>query len=206
MEHASTVSIRVAAAVCLAVLAWCGWRSAVRPLSTGEVRLSEHLVRLPAAEAVVQPNAWKGLLYGMTARRMVKLLRFSEFTLRLPSVLAAMLYLWSVYRLSRKNLWYLLLALYPALTRAFVTAQGGGLASALCLLAFLTPNWNLAGWSLGLALAVAPIWFWMPCAVALGILAVSRQWIRWTEEILIPATVAALVLLLIPLVQSAAVK
>jgi hypothetical protein len=204
MERASTGSIRAVIAVCLVVLAWCAWRAAVRPLTSGERRLSDHLVRVPAVEAIVQPNAWRGLYYAIAARRAVKLLRLSPFTLRLPSVLSAALYLWLVYLLSKKSLWFLWLVVYPLVTPAFTTAQGGGVASAFCLLALLAANWNLAGWSLGLALAFAPAWFWMPAAAALGRLAASREWTRWTQQVLIPALAAAFILLLIPLVHAGA--
>jgi hypothetical protein len=189
---------------CLVVLAWCAWRAAIRPLTSGETRLYDHLVRVPALEAVVQPDAWKGIYYAIVARRAVKLLRFSAFTLRLPSLLAAALYLWSVNRLSKRSLWFLGLTIYPLVTPVFVTAQGGGVASALCLLALLAADWNLAGWSLGLALAAAPAWFWMPAAVGLGRLAASRQWTRWIQQVLIPAMAAAFILLLIPLVHAGA--
>jgi hypothetical protein len=199
---ASTASTKVSAGICLAVLAWCVWRAAVLPIGAGEARLYNHLVRLPIVEAVAQPDAWAGLLYAVAARRTVHLLRLSEFTLRLPAVLSALLYLWIVYRLSRKHLLLLALAAFPAMTTVFVTAQGGGLATALCLAALTMSNWNFAGLSLGLALAAAPGWWWMPSAAALGILAVSREWIRWVQQVAITAIAAAFVILLIPLVHA----
>ncbi len=207
MERACTASTAptgnsLAFGICLPVLAWCIWRAASLPIGAGEARLYDHLVRVPLLEALAQPDAWRGLIYAAAARRTVNLLRLSELTLRLPAVLSAVLYLLMVYRLSCRNLWLLVLAAYPAVTDVFVTAQGGGLASALCLAALSASNWNLAGLSLGLALAVAPAWWWMPLAVATGMLAVSREWIRWTQQVGITAVVTALVILLLPLVHA----
>jgi hypothetical protein len=204
MARLSTVSTRTVLelGVCVAGLSWCVWRAAVAPISSPEAALYNHLVRVPALDAVVQQDGWSGIVYAVAARRAVNLLKLSEFTLRLPSILAAMLYLWLVYRLSQKHLLALALAIYPIATGVFVSAGGGGLASALCLGALSTANWSLAGWELGLALATAPAWWWMPAGVAVFRLGSSRECLRWAQQVAIPAMAAPFIILLIPLVHA----
>ncbi len=192
----------MALGVCTAGLLWCAWRAAVAPISPSEAALYNHLVRVPAVDAGVRQDAWSGIVYAVAARRAVNLLRLSEFTLRLPAILAAVVYFWLVYRLSKKHLLLLMLAIYPVVTGVFSTAGGRGLASALCLGALSTADWSLAGWELGLALAAAPAWWWLPAGAAVLRLASSREWLRWVQQVVIPAIAASLIILLIPLVHA----
>jgi 4-amino-4-deoxy-L-arabinose transferase-like glycosyltransferase len=181
------------------------------------------------------PN--RDILYALLEKRSVGLFRVSPFSVRLPSLLSALLYFWSVWRLARRLArrdrgklldevygergwehegtgWLFFLAvalagLFSLWWGGFTQAQGGGTALALQVCATqlalsVTPqninlNLNLAGACLGLSVA-ARLDFVIPAmALALAFLAIHRRWFLWTDRILIPAAVTALVFLVLPL-------
>jgi hypothetical protein len=179
MKRASTVSIRIVAAL---GLAYSLYAARTRPLMLSEAQLWADLIRPTLSESLRAPDAWGGLLYGILAERCVGLLRLSEFALRVPALLAGVCMAWSVWRST--NVFQA--AAYAAATSLgwFSTAQGQGIALALCLVQ--PPP---SGWRLGLAIAFSP-----PFAVLLLIYCRLRE----IERVVIPAVVTAFVLLLIP--------
>lgn len=182
MERLSTFAIRALAVVgsLLAV-----WLAATRPLGAEEAALWDHLVRPPFGEAFRAPDAWNGLLYSILAERSIGLLRLSEFSLRLPAVLAAAacgFFLWRTRRL-------VIAVVYIAGLAAgwFSTAQGGGVAIAFWAASLCWPA--RAGWLFGLALAASPF------VAPLGLM----YWrINEVERVIIPAVVTAFILLILP--------
>jgi hypothetical protein len=86
-------------------------------------------------------DACNHVLYSILEKTCRQLFGLTEFTLRIPSLLGGLLYLWAVYRLSRRLLgegWLLLLSvallsLNPHLMDFMSAARGYGLAVALFL-------------------------------------------------------------------------
>jgi hypothetical protein len=159
----------------------------------------------------------------MLEKRSVGLFHVSPLSVRLPGLLFGIVYLWSVWRLARLFLvagWVFLVAivlaaLVPLEWDCFSRANGTGTALALQACAIwlaarylkynldVSPlNLNLSGACLGLS--VATRLDFAISAILLGFLflaamAVQRKWADWRDRILIPATVAAFVFLVLPL-------
>jgi hypothetical protein len=168
----------------LAVAVWL----CLRPLTGAEAVLWNDLVRPPLRTAFFAPDAWSGFLYALLAKRTAGLLRLSEFSLRLPALLAVVAWL----ALTPKKPWF---ALLPLLLGWFTTAEGYGVSLALCAAAW---RWRSAApWLLGLAIAVSPVF-----AIPLGLYGLTRG-ISSIERVAIPALVTAFVLLILPLSHAA---
>jgi hypothetical protein len=181
MERLYTVSIRVAI---VAVAVWL----CLRPLTAAEATLWNDLVHPPLRTAFFAPDAWSGWVYALLAKRTAGLLRLSEFSLRLPALLAGAAWL----LLTPKKPLY---ALVPLLLGWFTTAEGYGVSLALCTAAW---RWRSAApWLLGLAIGVSPLF-----AVPLGLYAVTRG-IASIERVAIPALVTAFLILILPLSHAA---
>jgi len=172
----------------VAILAVAVWLC-LRPITAAEAVLWNDLVRPPLRTAFFAPDAWSGWIYALVAKRTVGLLRLSEFSLRLPALLAGIAWL----ALTPKRPYY---AIVPLLLGWFTTAEGYGLSLALCAAAWRSRS--AAPWLLGLAIAVTP-WF---AVVLLVVFAVTRG-ISSLERIGIPALVTAFVLLILPLSHAA---
>lgn len=192
------------------------WQAATLPLTAAEADVWYRFVRPKLASFFLAPGAWSGLLYGLLAKRTIGLFRLSEFSLRLPGVLAGGVYLASFVKLAsfrktdmapvgklgsfRKIIryrWLLLpLAVVPVWTHWFSFAGGLGLALGFCALAFCYSRFA-ALW-LGLALAAAPQFGFVPLILAAAFLAAWGFW-RGMERVVIPAVTVAFILLLIPL-------
>jgi len=185
MGRLYTASIRVAAVALFGAAVWL----CLRPLTAGEAVLWNDLVRPPLRTAFFAPDAWSGWLYSLLAKRTVGLLRLSEFSLRLPALLAGAAWL----ALTPKKPFY---AIVPLLLGWFTTAEGYGISLALCAAAWRCRP--AAPWLLGVAIGVSP-WF----AIPLGLYAATRR-IATIERVAIPALVTAFVLLILPLSHAAA--
>jgi 4-amino-4-deoxy-L-arabinose transferase-like glycosyltransferase len=135
------------------------------------------------------------------------LFHVSPFAVRLPSLLFGALYLVAVWQLAgRLSVWFLAAGTLPLFWDWFSRADGTGAAVALLLcaiwLAIERRNLNLIGICLGLS-AAAQTDFAIPAAVvALAILAFWRRWSDWIDRVLIPASVVALILLVLPLTHA----
>lgn len=182
MERVYTVAIR---SIAVAGVVFATSLAATRPLTVAEAALWDHLIRPPIQEALHAPDAWTGLLYSILAERSIGLLRLSEFSLRLPSVLAATVIAVMLWRNKSRFIG----AVYILALAAgwFSTAQGGGIG-----LAFWAASlyWRShAGWLLGLAIASSPL---------VAPLAFVYWRITEIERVVIPAVVTAFILLLFP--------
>src|ERR1039458_7338631 len=97
-----TRAARLALAVIVAVFTGEAWLAAVRPVTPAEALAYDRFVRPPMSETLHQPSRNPDVLYTLLEKRSVGLFRVSEFSIRLPAVLAGGLYLWAIWRLSRR--------------------------------------------------------------------------------------------------------
>jgi hypothetical protein len=214
MELRYTASTKLLLALFAAILAVDVYRAATKPVHSVEGYIYDRFVRPSTRQVLAQELPDRDVLYALLERRSVGLFHVSPFSVRLPALLFTVLYLWSIWRLGRRFLGtgrlflpVVALASLPPLLFPdyFGSAQGRGAAVALQVCAIqwaltVKPrNLNLSGVCLGLS-AAARLEFAIPAAVmALAFLAVDRRWTVWTERILIPALVTALVFLVLPL-------
>ena len=193
--------IKVAMAALLAVFAGEAWLAAVRPITSPEALAYDRFVRPPMRKTLHQPSRNPDVLYTLLEKRSVGLFRVSEFSIRLPALLAGGWYLWAIWRLCRRSLLVVPLAVAPLAWQCFSTANGLALALALAAWALeaVPKKLNRAGVCLGLAVASH-----LPFAITAAILAAIVVWrnFRWdraVEGFLIPALVASFVFLVLPL-------
>ena len=174
------------------------WQAATLPFTSAEASAWHQFVRPRFAAILVTPGAWSGLLFGVLAKRSIGIFRLSEFSLRLPVVLAGAVYLASFRKIPMSRRWWLLfpLTLIPIFMHCFSFAGGLGISLGACALALCHPKY--AGVSLGFALAAAPQFGFVPGILACGILATRGFW-QGMERVVIPAITIAFILLLIPL-------
>lgn len=208
-----TASTNLLLALLAAIFAVEVYQSATHPIRPVEAYTYDRFVRPTARHVLDQELPNRDVLYTLLEKRSVGLFRVSPFSVRLPGLLFAILYLGSVWRLGRRAfgtgwLFFAAVALaglfslwWGGFTRA--QGQGAGLALQVCstqlALSVKPRNLNLAGAFLGLSVA-ASLDFAVPAAaLALGFLAVDRRLVLWTDRILIPALVVALVFLVLPL-------
>jgi len=194
-------STKLSLAALIAVFAGEAWLAAVRPVTSAEALAYDRFVRPPMRETLHQPGRNPDVLYTLLEKRSVGLFRVSEFSIRLPSLLAGGLYLWAIWRLCRRSVLVVALAAAPLAWQCFSTSSGLGLALALAAWALeaVPKNLRRAGVCLGLAVASH-----LPFAIPAAILAAIVVWrnFRWdqaVESFLIPALVASFVFLVLPL-------
>jgi|ERR1017187_8227332 hypothetical protein len=196
-----TRAARIALAALVAVFAGEAWLAAVRPITPAEALAYDRFVRPPMSETLHQPSGNPDVLYTLLEKRSVGLFRVSEFSIRLPAVLAGGLYLWASWRLCRRSVLVVALAVAPLAWQCFSTANGLGLALALAVWALeaVPKKLNWAGVCLGLAVA-SHLAFVIPAAMIAAII-VWRN-LRWdlaVEGFLVPALVTSFVFLVLPL-------
>jgi hypothetical protein len=196
-----TRAARLALAVIVAVFTGEAWLAAVRPVTPAEALAYDRFVRPPMSETLHQPSRNPDVLYTLLEKRSVGLFRVSEFSIRLPALLAGGWYLWAIWRLCRRSVLVVALAVAPLAWQCFSTANGLGLALALAAWALESApkKLNWAGVCLGLAVA-AHLAFAIPAAM-LAAIVVWRNF-RWhlaVEGFLIPALVTSFILLVLPL-------
>src|SRR5271157_848927 len=194
-------STKLALAALIAVFAGEAWLAAVRPVTSAEALAYDRFVRPPMRETLHQPGRNPDVLYTLLEKRSVGLFRVSEFSIRLPSLLAGGLYLWAIWRLCRRSLLVVPLAAAPLAWQCFSTSSGLGLALTLAAWAMeaAPKKLNRAGICLGLAVA-SHLPFAIP-AVILAAIVVWRnfRWDRAVETFLIPALVTSFIFLVLPL-------
>jgi hypothetical protein len=207
MEAFSTASTKLALAVLLAVFGGEVWLAAVLPVTPAEALAYDRFVRPALRESLHQPSLNRDILYTILEKRSAGLFRVSEFSIRLPALLAGGFYLWALWRLCRvgQTSWsvpgMLLLAIAPLAWQCFSTANGLGLALALAVWALesVPKKLNCAGICLGLAVAAH-----LAFAIPAGLIAAIIAWRNWScsravEAFLIPAVVASFIFLVLPL-------
>jgi hypothetical protein len=210
----SIASTRLGLAVLVAVLGWQINGASSRPIGSTEAYCYDRFVRPTTRQVLAQELANRDVLYTLIEKRSIGLFHVSPFTVRLPSLLSGLLFLWSAWRLGRLPA-LVLAGLFALVWGGFAVADGRGAAIALDLVAihvairyFTSPhgdapyNLNLCGACLGLSV-VARQDFMLPSAtialVILGILLVKSDWRLWTDRVFIPALVVTLVFLVLPL-------
>src|ERR1039458_10363351 len=184
-----TRAARLALAVIVAVFTGEAWLAAVRPVTPAEALAYDRFVRPTLSETLHQPSRNPDVLYTLLEKRSVGLFRVSEFSIRLPALLAGGLYLWSIWRLCRRWVLVVPLAAAPLAWQCFSTANGLGLALALAAWALESApkKLNRAGVCLGLAVA-AHLPFAIPAAMIAAIVVWRNfRWNRAVEGFLIPA-------------------
>jgi hypothetical protein len=197
---------RLALAAILVVFAGEVWLAASRPISAAEALAYDRFVRPTIRETLHQPSRNPDVLYTLLEKRSVGLFHVSEFSIRLPALLAGGWYLWALWRLCRRDLAVVPLAIAPMAWHCFSIANGLGLALALAAWALeaVPKKLNRAGVCLGLAVAAH-----LPFAIPAAMIAAFVVWCefrsdreRWggaVEGFLIPALVASFILLVLPL-------
>lgn len=211
MERPYTVSIKLALAVVMAVLAAQAYRAATRPIGTEEAALYDHFVRPTVRQILSSELPDSDVLCSLLEKRSVGLFHVSPFSVRLPSLLFAVLYfvsIWNIGRLKLGNGWSFLalvvaFAAVPQAWGIFSQASGTGAALALLVcaawLAVERRYLNLIGICIGLSV-VARIGFLIPAVlVALAVLALDRRWYTWVDRVAVPAAVVAVIFLALPL-------
>lgn len=188
MEQRSTAWIKLAFGAAFALAIY----HALRPITPREVALWDDLVRPPIRQSFFSPDAWNGWLYAVVAKRAAGILRLSEFSLRVPALIAGAVYLCLLPRRSRS----LPLAIVPVALGWFSSAAGYGVALALCAAAW---RWRRpAPLLLGFAIAASPV-FAIPLAASALLSGFDA-----IERVAIPAAVTAFLLLIIPLSHASA--
>jgi hypothetical protein len=151
-------------------------------------------------ETLHQPSRNSDVLYTLLEKRSVGLFRVSEFSIRLPALLAGGWYLWAVWRLCRRSVLAVPLAVAPMAWQCFSTANGLGLSLALAAWALEAVPGKLerAGVCLGLAVD-AHLPFTVPAAM-LASMVVWRnpRWDRAVDGFLIPVLVTSFIFLVLP--------
>ncbi len=213
MERSSTVWIsRVGRVLLLALFAVNVYRAATQSITRDEAVTFDRWVRPPLRDVLPQPyDPNNHVLNTLLIKRTVGLFRLSEFSFRLPSLLGGALYLWAVYRLSRRLLGtgplflagVALLSLHPLILDYLSAARGYGMALAFWMWALeLTlegRNLNLAGVCLGLSPAANLAFLWPAAALGIAFVAARRASMAVVERFAIPAVVTGFILLVIPL-------
>jgi hypothetical protein len=223
MVQRSTVSTRLALIFLAAVFSVLVYQAATRPVLTGEAYLYDRFVRPTVRQVLAEERPNRDVLYTLLEKRSVGLFRVSPFSIRLPGLLFAILYLWAGWRFARllpgAGRGFLpavvLMGCVPLVWHGFVRADGTAAALALELCGILLAveylvqnqpaklwNLNLSGACLGLAVAARLEFAAISAVPGLLILAASafrRQAAVSADRVLVPALVVAWMFLPLPL-------
>ena len=192
MEPTSTVSIKIARGLFAALFAVNVYRAITQSVTAGEALNYTGFIGPPWTEALGHFDANNHVLNTLLVRISTSRFHLTELSLRLPSLLAGVFYLWAVFRMARRRfgdgMMFLfvtaLLTLNPVIVDAMSEARGYGMALACWMWAlelilesvesFSAQKLNLAGLCLGLSVA-ASLAFAAPAA---ALLAVYLFWSR----------------------------
>jgi hypothetical protein len=217
MERTSTASIKIVLGMFAALCAWNVYRAATRDVTPSEAWNYDRYIGVPWQESFHRYDANNHVLNTLLVRISTKRFHLTELSLRLPSLLFGLLYLWAVYRLCRRlfgESWLFLasvalMTLNPLVVDALSEARGYGMAMAFwlwalllmleCLESFSARKLNLA--AACLALSVAGCLSFVVPALGLLFTFLSRAGHRpaLSRHLLLPSLVFAFVLLAIPL-------
>jgi hypothetical protein len=136
MERTSTTSINLARAGLAGLFVWSVYRAVTQAVTPGEARNYDRFIGPPWNESLARFDGNNHVLNTILVRISTARIHLTEFSLRLPSLIAGGLYLWAVYRLARRcfgnRALFLtvvgLLALNPMVVDAMSEARGYGLA------------------------------------------------------------------------------
>jgi hypothetical protein len=195
MEPTSTASIRTARWLFGGLLAVNLYRAITQSVTPGEAWNYDRFIAPAWTEALSRFDTNNHVLNTLLVRISTACFHLTELSLRLPSLLAGVLYLWVVWRMARRwfgdGLAFLavfgLLTLNPLVVDALSEARGYGLALATWMWAlelilesvesFSGSKLNLAAMFLGLSVA-ASLAFAVP---AVALLTVFLAWTGWVR-------------------------
>lgn len=214
MERTSTASTKAAFCLLAALFALSVFRAATADVTPSEAWNYTRYVLPPWHDSLLHYEPNNHVLNTFLVRISTATLGRKEIALRLPSLLAGLLYAWAVWRLGRRLFsgWAFaaavcLMMLNPLVVDALSEARGYGMAMAFWLWGlelFLQSNdepaprkLNLAAASLALSVA-ACLSFIVP-VLALGLSATALLRRRMVRDFLLPLVVFLFVLLAIPL-------
>jgi len=196
MQPTSTASIKAARWLLASLMVLSVIRAATQPVTPGEAWNFHHFIGPDWTETFSKFDVNNHILYTLLARISTSALRLTEFSLRLPALLAGGLYLWAVYRLARRwfgnGIVFLavvgLLTLSPPMVDALSEARGYGLALAcwtwaLVMILESMEQFNaryLMCCAICIGLSVAASLAFLAPAIALVI--VLLVWLRGSEE------------------------
>ena len=195
MEPTSTASIRTARWLLGGLLAVNLYRAMTQSVTPGEAWNYYRFIGPEWAEALSRFDINNHVLNTLLVRISTACFHLTELSLRLPSLLAGVLYLWVVWRMARRwfgdGLVFLavvgLLTLNPLVVDALSEARGYGLALASWMWAlelilesvesFSAAKLNLAAMFLGLSVA-ASLAFAAPAVALLAVFVAGTGWAR----------------------------
>jgi len=212
MERISTVSTKVAWGLLVALAALNVYQAARLSITPDEAYAFVHFVQPPVRQLLRPYDPLNQVLNTLLVKRTVGLLRPSEFSVRLPALLAIGFYFWAVYRVSRRlfgsGLKFLLavsiLVLNPWVQDHLWAAGGDAIALALWmwglekLISGKPRDFNVAGLLLGLSVAASTAFVLPAVVLVIGWLILSRPRWAFIERCLLTAMTAAFILLSIP--------
>jgi uncharacterized membrane protein len=206
------------------------YRAAIQSCTVDEATTYNNFASKSVTEIFTLPyDANNQILHTILCRWAVRTFGVSELALRIPSLLGGLLFLAMSYRLCRLYFgrgWLFLavlcgLAINPLTLDFLSIARGYGLAAGLFLVAcdqlsrhLLEPAWNprrltRASFALGMATA-ANLTFSIPAIALVLVFLHLEMWERrrlrfWdaVNQLIVPGTVAAAVLLILPLIRAA---
>src|SRR5205823_6276799 len=171
MERTFTVSIKLGLALLALVTAWNIYRAATQPVTPDEAWNYDRFIGVTWKESMSRFDLHNHFLNTLLVRISTARIHLTEFSLRLPSLLAGVFYLWAVFRLALHTFGdgpvflaaVALASLNPSIVDALSMARGYGMALAAwlwalelmseCLEEFSPPKLNLAAICLGLSIA-----------------------------------------------------
>jgi hypothetical protein len=220
MQPTSTASIKIARWFLAALVAVNLYRAITQSVTAGEAWNYNHFIGPAWTEAFAHFDGNDHVLNTLLVRISTSRFHLTELSLRLPSLLAGLFYLWVVFRMARR--WFggglmflvvtMLLTLNPVIVDAMSEARGYGIALASWMWALelilesMEPvsvqKLNLAGLCLGLSVA-ASLAFAAPTA---ALILVYLLWSRTNgnerpsaRNFVLIAVLSAFVLLVLPL-------
>jgi hypothetical protein len=194
------------------IFAFCVYRAATQSIIIDEAFMYLHFVAPPFLEAMTTYNTNNHIPVSLLDRATTRLFGLSEFTLRIPTLLCCLVYLFAtravvlaVFSGEWAVITFALLTLHPLVLDLMVAARGYGPALAFlitALLFLLRRQWSGAGISLGLATA-ANLAFLSPVG-SLGAMAMlsdtaRKTFGRFIDLVCVPAAVIPFVLYIVPL-------
>ena len=141
MEHTSSTSIKAARGLIAALIALNLFRAITFPVTVGEAWNYDRYIGPPWREALAHYDPNNHVLNTLLVRISTARFHLTELSLRLPSLLAGLLYLWVVYRLAVRRFGsgaraltvIALLTLNPLVLDAMSEARGYGMALAFLI-------------------------------------------------------------------------
>ncbi len=215
MARGSTIWIRLAQTLLIGVLAFNVWKACNVPITTDEAMSYNEFASRDLQKFFGSYDANHHVLHSFLCRYTVRWLGVSEFSMRLPSLLAGAFYLLLIYCFARRLFdgWLFLVAVALLAMNPFVLdylslARGYSMALAFWMLA-LYWAWTRPGTLYRIALALAfsvssNLAFLFPALALLCVfipmaIAVGRRPFEIVEQLLLPACVVTILILVLPL-------